>query len=526
MRETHDGNVHLLWRRIRNGLGCLCIVPALLSAARAQMIPRPPPEIQHLSPEYTLPELGIPGENAISMGRLNAIGLKMYQTLKRLHLVLPDPLVQSYITHLGHLLSSHSARPTMPFHYFVMKTNQINSFAAPGNYIAIFTGIILFTHHEDELAAVLSHETAHEVQGHIARTLAAQHRQGIVGLAALAGAIALAAVSGNPNVALAAIGSAAGGFEQYEIDYLRTHESEADRVGITIMARAGFDPYGMVDVFRALAELTALNGRPPAIFLDHPTNLDRMANAAARARLLAYHPRPVDPDYALMRARVRVLVSHHLDRTLHDFEMKSRPRAPQSSLWHRLANRYGAALCWLRLGDPRSALAGIDPLEKHYPMILAFRLVKAHALLDMGRIRSAIRLDAETDQYFPENEATALDYSRALARSGDFTRAVLILDRFYGLHPHRTLILHRLAHMNARLGRHSLSDYYLAHYFVLLGSYLDAQLEMDLALKTPHLTSLERDRYHAFLTVIQQWIRRHPNQAAAQNRRSSSAGSI
>ncbi|EQD70516.1 peptidase M48 Ste24p [mine drainage metagenome] len=444
----------------------------------------------------------------------------MYQTLKRLHLVLPDPQVQSYIAHLGHILSSHSARPTLPFHYFVMKTNQINSFAAPGNYIAIFTGIILFTRHEDELAAILSHETAHEVQGHIARTLAAQKHQGIMGLAALAGAIALAAVSGNPNVALAAIGSAAGGYEQYEINYLRTHESEADRVGITIMARAGFDPYGMVDIFRALAGQTALNGRPPAIFLDHPTNLDRMANAAERARLLEYHPRPEDPDYALMRARVRVLVSHHLNRTLHDFAMKVRSPAPQSPLWHHLANRYGEALCWLRLSHPRSALDVIDPLEKRYPMILAFRLAKAHALLDSGLIRAAVHLDAETDQYFPDNEATVLGYSQALARERDFTRAVLVLDRFYGLHPHHTLVLHRLAHINARLGRKSLADYDLAHYFVLLGSYLDAQLEMDLALKAPHLTSLERDQYHAYLKVIQQWIRRHPNRVRQAGSRS------
>ncbi len=472
----------------------------------------------HQSPEYTLPELGIPGENAISMGRLDAIGLKMYQTLKRLHLVLPDPQVEAYIAHLGHLLSSHSARPTMPFHYFVMQTNQINSFAAPGNYIAIFTGIILFTHHEDELAAILSHETAHEVQGHIARTIAAQHRQGIMGLAALAGAIALAAVSGNPNVALAAIGSAAGGFEQYEINYLRGHESEADRVGITIMARAGFDPVGMVDVFRALAQQTALNGRPPAFFLNHPTNLDRMANAAERARLLDYQPRPVDPDYALMRARVRVLVSHPLDRVLRYFEKKARKRTHDSPLWHRLADRYGEALCWVRLRHPRRALAEIDPLEKRYPMMLAFRLTKAHALLEAGHIRAATHLYAVTDRYFPDNEAAVLGYSEALERNQDPAHALLILDRFYGLDPGKTLILHRLAHLNARLGHKSLSDYYLARYFTALGSYLDAELELNLALKIPHLTPLERERYHAFLAIIKQWIRRHPNQARREKR--------
>ncbi len=509
--------------RVASFLGYLGLMCALIPPTGAQT---PPPDLRHVSPEYTLPELGSPGESAISNRTLDALGQRMYEGLERLHLVLKDPEVESYISHLGHLLSSHSARPTLPFHYFVMRTNQINSFAAPGNYIAIFTGIILFTHHEDELAAILSHETAHEVQGHIARTVAAEKHQGVIGLAALAGAIALAAVSGNPNVALAAIGSAAGGYEQYEIDYLRTHESEADRVGITIMARAGFDPYGMVDAFRALAGLTALNGRPPAFILDHPTNLDRMANAAERARRLEYHPRPVDPDYALMRARVRVLVSHHLGRTLQHFEQKVRAPDPQTSRWHRLANHYGEVLCWLRLGDPKAALATIAPLVKREPMILAFRLAEAHALLELGRTRTAIRSYATTDRYFPDNEATILGYSKALARGGHLDRALMVLDRFHGLRPGHLLVLHRLARLNAQLGRKPLSDYYLARYFVDLGSYLDAQLEMDLALKAPHLSAFEQDRYHAFLAVIQQWIRHHPNRASKEKELSHSHDSI
>lgn len=497
----------------------------LIAQASAEPRGSPPPPALHQSPEYTLPELGVPGENAISLGHLKVVGLDLYQTLKRLHVVLADPQVQSYISHLGHLLASQSARPNMPFHYFVLKNSQVNSFAAPGNYIAIFTGMMLFTRHEDELAAVLSHETAHEVQGHIARTLAAQKHQGLLGLAALAGAIALAAATGNPNVALAAISSTAGGFEQYEIDYLRSHESEADRVGITIMARAGFDPYGMVSLFRALAAETALNGRPPAAFLDHPTNLDRMANAAERARRLEYHPRPVDPDYALMRARLRVLLSHHLHETLKRFAVKARTHSPGTPFWHHLADRYGEALCWLYLGHPHSALIAIRPLEKRYPMILAFRLTQAHALLRLGRTRSALHLYATTDQYFPNNEATVLGYSRALVQARHGNQAVLVLNRFEGLHPHHTLILYQLAHIHALLGRTTLSKYDLARYFVLEGSYLDAQLEMDLALKSPHLTPLERTQYQAYLQVIQQWIRHHPNQVK-QSRRHAPDGSI
>lgn len=93
---------------------------------------------------------------------------------------------------------------------------------------------------ESELASVLAHEISHVTQRHIARRMQAQQRSSPLALASLIGGVLIAMA--NPEAGIAAMQAGSAASAQLQIDYTRSNEQEADRIGIAMLARAGFDP--------------------------------------------------------------------------------------------------------------------------------------------------------------------------------------------------------------------------------------------------------------------------------------------
>ena len=169
-------------------------------------------------------------------------------------LILEDPEVSEYIQDIGHRLSSHAEEGQHQFYYFVVRDPAINAFAMPGGFIAINSGLILATRNENELPGVMAHETAHVTQRHIARMIVDQTHAGLVSTAAMLAAILLGATAGrgSPGAMEGAIIATQGAAIQHQINYTRSQEFEADRIGICTMASAGFDPLGMPSFFETL----------------------------------------------------------------------------------------------------------------------------------------------------------------------------------------------------------------------------------------------------------------------------------
>ena len=145
---------------------------------------------------------------------------------------------------------------------------QINAFALPGGKVAVYTGILPVAEDSDGLAVVMGHEIAHVIARHGAERMSQ-------GLATQLGANVLsAAVGGSPggNVLLAAYGL--GAQVGVLLPYSRTQESEADHIGLILMAEAGYDPRAAPAFWERMSRV-ASGGSPPEFLATHPSNETR-----------------------------------------------------------------------------------------------------------------------------------------------------------------------------------------------------------------------------------------------------------
>lgn len=156
----------------------------------------------------------------------------------------------------------------------VQKNDQINAYCMPGGKIMVFTGLIEKLNATDaELAAVIGHEIAHALREHGRErmSIAAVQQIGLMGLAVIAGS------SKNQNAAAAGVQAAALGSSLFfALPNSREQEREADRIGLELAARAGFDPNAAVSLWQKMA--AASEGAPPEFLSTHPASEARIAD--------------------------------------------------------------------------------------------------------------------------------------------------------------------------------------------------------------------------------------------------------
>lgn len=223
--------------------------------------------------------------------------------------VIKDPLVKQYLSQIGQKLSAQtdvSPKPT----FFIVKSDEINAFAGPGGHIGINSTLFLISEHENELAAVMAHEIAHVRQNHLYHMLEHHQHMQVPMLASLLASIALGAI--NPALGQGALMATLGGFAQDSINFIRSNEKEADRIGIDMLKRAGFNPRGMAQFFKRMQESTRYySAKVPEILRTHPLDDNRIAEALNR---LESEPKDYLPDslaYQLTKERIRNLTSKH-----------------------------------------------------------------------------------------------------------------------------------------------------------------------------------------------------------------------
>ena len=185
-----------------------------------------------------------------------------------------DAGLNRYLDEVGGRLASRSHRPDMPYRYQVVNANYVNAYAFPGGTIAASRGILLEVESEDELAALLGHET-----GHVnARHFAERQAQGTL-LTIVSATATMAAASKSPQYGELAqlIGNLGGG--ALLAHYSRDNEREADALGMEYMNKAGYNPEGMADLMDMLnSQSKSKPGALELMFATHPMSSERLAN--------------------------------------------------------------------------------------------------------------------------------------------------------------------------------------------------------------------------------------------------------
>ena len=200
------------------------------------------------------------------------IGRSMTETLLGARPLYDDGELQHYVNEVGLWVARQSERPNLPWHFGINDSDHINAFAAPGGYIIITKGMMKQLRNEAELAGVLGHEVAHVNQKHHLKALRKTAFANLLG----------EGVAGATNNRQAELVKQLAGptKELYALGLDKSDEFEADRMGVVLAARAGYDAYGLPAVLTTLASADPKDNYLTLLYKTHPlpqVRLDKLA---------------------------------------------------------------------------------------------------------------------------------------------------------------------------------------------------------------------------------------------------------
>ncbi len=174
-----------------------------------------------------------------------------------------DKQLQRYVNKVGVWVAKQSSRENLTWHFGVIESDDINAFAAPGGYILVTKGLYKKLRNEAELAGVLAHEIGHVIKQHHLKIL----KQGrLIDLGG--GILKQKAGAGNKGQAIGKmIGS---GAEILARGLDKSAEYEADRIGVVLAARAGYDAYALPAVLQEIGHVKADDSSVALLFKTHP----------------------------------------------------------------------------------------------------------------------------------------------------------------------------------------------------------------------------------------------------------------
>lgn len=448
-----------------------------------------------------LPDIGDNAGN-ISPAEEYRTGEAVVRNIRRAGGILDDPLIQGYLNELGYRLVAPSESQQL-FHFFLIKDLAINAFALPGGFIGINAGLILATKSESELAGVMAHEIAHVTQRHHARQYEQGSSSNIPIIAALIAAMVLG--SQDNDIGQAALASVAAGSAQKQINFTRSNEKEADRIGISLLTKAEFNPHGMAGFFDTMDKKSRFLGDSVPEFLrSHPVNPARIADAKHRA---SQYPNTLTTDsiaYYLLRTRLEVLASDNKERLLKDFASMLK----RGNYQNKEATRYGYALALQANKKYNQALLQTKRLLKKRPERIAYNILKAQIETDAKQYSAAIKTFKNVLNFYPGNSSINIYYAETLIKANKIKQANEILQNQIARATTTPKLYRLLSETQAKLNKPADSHQSLAEHFYLLGQTHEAIKQLEISLKTPkidfYLTSRLEARLKEFKTELHQ----------------------
>lgn len=306
-----------------------------------------------------LPTLG-DGASSLTTGEERRLGDSIARELYRDPDYLDDPVLQEYVEGIWlHLQDaarkngelSPELEERFAWTLLLGKDRQVNAFALPGGYMGVYLGLIGVVSSGDELASVIAHETSHITQRHIARMMAQQGKQTPLMLASmLLGALA---ATRSPDAAMAIMMGGPAAVMQNQLNFSRAMESEADRMGYSLMSPAGFAPQGFVSMFGKLQQASRLNDNGSWPYLrSHPLTTQRIADMDSR---IPPGKRAADPvptlEHVMMSARARVISNPGVEVRRQWATLPRSGSFSSLSQFEQVAQLYAATLSAMYLRD-------------------------------------------------------------------------------------------------------------------------------------------------------------------------------
>jgi len=216
----------------------------------------------------TVPETGRRQVMLISTQQEMQLGLSAFTQIKKETPISKDPAVNALVQRVGRRIAMVANLPGAQWEFVVFESKEANAFCLPGGKVGIYTGILPITKDEGGMATVIGHEVAHAVARHGAERVS----EGL--LLQTGGGILGASISNadprTQGLVMTAYGL--GAKLGRELPHSRAQESEADRIGLIYMARAGYKPEAAINFWQRFADYNRTRGgnATPAFLRTHP----------------------------------------------------------------------------------------------------------------------------------------------------------------------------------------------------------------------------------------------------------------
>ena len=420
------------------------------------------------------------------------LGKQVFTEIEKTGSILDDLPLWGFVNRIGMSLVAEVGSTPFEFRFYVVKSQEPNAFAIPGGYIFVTTGLLVLAESEQEVAGVLSHEIAHVTMRHISQLIDRSQRINIASMAAMVAGMLLAG-GGKGGEAIAATAMAAQ--QSLMLKYTREHETDADQNSLHYLAKAGYDPNGLLSFMKKISRYS-MGAAPkvPAYLLTHPAPDDRIALMENLIKIEQKHVGALKTvgNYKWIQAMAFVDEREPLVAvTQFESVVKSDPQD--------VVGLFGLGLAYRKTGRLDRS---IDAFEKALSMVpnepgLLRELGVSYFLA--GKVDQAIG-SLEQLRSLPPTEGgqkasllTLYYLGRAYQEKGDFSKAADLLQTVRKEVPDFVDVYHSLGSVYGRMGNKGQSHFYFGMYFKLRGDRNSALLHFRTSLEGLDKASPERD---------------------------------
>jgi len=367
-----------------------------------------------IAPFVTNAENEIPLLGVDSLGNLNKeyqIGRAFYNRLQARGFIETDPMVSRFLSDIGDTLLTGLDRRLRDYHFFIVRDESINAFALPGGYIGINSGLINLAQSEDQLASVMSHEIAHVVQRHGMQMLEKSEDLNLKSALTVLAAIVLS--TQNIEAGSAALYAGIASNAQSAVNFTRANEYEADRLGVDLLKRAGYNASGMVEFFTIMNSGSSSGELENIEYIrTHPINANRIAEVASRVR----HSKNQNKKMTDFQQFKDYVV--HL--TFEKFEER---------------NEFQKGLASIAKGEFQQANNMFEKLRESSPDNIWFNYAYAENLQNLNKWEEAESIYAELLELYPDDIVLLVQFGRLQANSGKYSEALTLMQGLEKSHP-------------------------------------------------------------------------------------------
>ncbi|MEO8342830.1 MAG: M48 family metalloprotease [Gallionella sp.] len=394
-----------------------------------------------------LPDLGDVSQAALTPLQERQIGQQSMMQIRAGKQYLDNAEVNDYLNQLGARLVENSPEPSLDFEFFAVNDYSVNAFALPGGFIGVNAGLLLITQSESELASVLSHEISHVTQHHLARMIDAQQGDGLISLAAIA--VAILAARTSPQAAEATIVGVQAANIQKQLNFTRAYEEEADRIGLQLLQKSGFNTHAMPEFLERLQKATRLlDSNSPNYLRTHPVTSDRIAEIENRVHNQPYRLIPDSLDFQLVRTQ---LIS--AQKTAADAIAYFSDALGRQNYGNPVAQRYGLVSALLRDKQITRAAQELIILRKQSKNNPIIETLAGQVLRATKNYTGALAFYRTAVQNFPQHRALIYDYTDLLLQNNQAEIAVKLLTEQLIHYPRDTTLYDLQARAYAMQGK-------------------------------------------------------------------------